>query len=90
MNKISLSKGSIIEKKELNEFLIKDIFSGRELLITISGNEMMNYFYKKGDTIYYVLNDQRSEKGKLMTPTGFKRNRVILKLKKEFDSKYPD
>lgn len=88
MVKPTLSKGKILEEKRVGEYLVKDVFSQKEIIISISGKERMHNSYKKGDVVYFAESSLLPEKGKLMTPIGFKRNFHLASLKTEVDRKY--
>lgn len=82
---IKLSKGLIIKKITFNEYSIKDILTDKELVITITAKECMNYHYEIGEIVYYATSELRQEIGKLITPIVFIRNQKMSLLKEEFD-----
>ena len=88
---VEISKGVITKKVKINQYLIKDIFTNKELVIAMTGKECMHYKYEIGEEVYYGKSESRPEIGKLMTPTGFKYSRQHIRLlKKEFDEKYEE
>jgi NADH:ubiquinone oxidoreductase subunit F (NADH-binding) len=86
--KPTLTKGIILQKNSLREYLVKDIFSQKEIVVNLTGQETMLYSYEKEDIVYVAESEQSPGKGKLMTPTGLKYHTYLNSLKSELDKKY--
>jgi len=86
--KPTLTKGIVLQKKTNGQYLVKEIFSQKEIMVSLTGKERLLYSYEKEDIIYVAKSEQSPGKGKLMTPTGLKYNKYLNSLKADLDKKY--
>ncbi len=91
--KSTLSKGIIIKNKGKCEYLAKDVFNDKEILIEVTGKAIMYYCrLEKGDIVYYEEGKLSSGKYgcRLVTSTTFKTDRHLFSLKIAIDKRYDE
>ena len=52
----------ILGKKERGEYLVKDVFCHKEIIISMTGKERMLYKYEKGNVVNFAESTLRPEK----------------------------
>ena len=85
---LQLRKGIIKVAISKFEYLVEDVFDGKEIKMTISGKMKMTYSSLNiGDEVYVVVSPFEDNRGRMANTITFKMNNELFRQKLELDKK---